>query len=94
MELRVSVRISISELEGLIEIFSFFDKLDLEKIAFGFNFHRLDFKFGFKGRGRLIWSDIDAIFLGLRGVSSSGHEIEFNVTLMEIQFLNMKLRIN
>jgi hypothetical protein len=65
----------------LIEVFAFFDELDFEEIAFGLDFHGLDFEFGLKSGSRLVGPDLNPILLGFVYVNSSGHEIEFNVTL-------------
>ncbi len=81
LELGVAVWIGIGEFDGLIEVFAFFDELDFEEIAFGLDFHGLDFEFGLKSGSRLVGPDLNPILLGFVYVNSSGHEIEFNVTL-------------
>ncbi len=83
MELRVAVGVGISEFDGLIKVFAFFDELDFKEITFRLNFHGLDFELGFEGGGRLVGPDLDTILLGFVCVNSSGHEIEFNVTLIK-----------
>ena len=48
-ELNIFIAICFGELDGLIEVFSFFDELESEEVASRFDFLELDLFLGFGG---------------------------------------------